>query len=243
MEQTILIKKRMKNKCGWTDKTSRQDCNVQSVHYSSSSCVEALQTWLSLILSALISVTHNENLDMRSSSEMQPVVDLLPVRNEDGCDQIKTEPSIHRSYTSRAERRWDGWRNLLAVNSSQLHCTALRCAVHCTALWMPVLPLSIQGGRGRSKWFLWHSGTTYGWHITTWMEGGLGRWGAGGPVISYWRHWIGLLCPCDWMVYVFNVAGIGSITVSLGKNYKGHQTQSKAASVWVCGVCALLMLW
>lgn len=75
------------------------------------------------------------------------------------------------------------------------------------------------------------------------MDGVLGQRVAGGPVISYWRHWIGLLCPvmsvqktCDWMVYVFNVAGIGSITVNLGKTTKGHQTQSKGAPVCVC-VC------
>ena len=62
------------------------------------------------------------------------------------------------------------------------------------------------------------------------LRGWVGVWdgeGAGGPVISYPRHWIGLLCPvmsvqktCDWMVYVFNVAGIGSITVNLGETTK-----------------------
>ncbi len=78
------------------------------------------------------------------------------------------------------------------------------------------------------------------------MDGGLGRWGAGGPVISYWRHWIGLLCPvmsvqktCDWMVYVFNVAGIGSITVNLGKTTKAiRHNQRPHLCVRVCVVCA-----
>ncbi len=63
------------------------------------------------------------------------------------------------------------------------------------------------------------------------MDGGLGQWGAGGPVISYRRHRLGLLCPVmavqktyDWMVYVFNGAGIGSITVNLGKLQRPSDT-------------------
>lgn len=84
------------------------------------------------------------------------------------------------------------------------------------------------------------------WHISKHLDGGGGAWddsGVGGPVISYRRGWSTLLCPVmsvqrtrDWMVYVFNVAGIGSITV----DYKDCHTQSRAACVYfeVC-VCTI----
>lgn len=56
------------------------------------------------------------------------------------------------------------------------------------------------------------------------------------------ENWFLLLCPvkmvqntCNWVVYVFNLARIGSITVNL-KKYKGQQTEAKATFVCVC-VC------
>lgn len=64
----------------------------------------------------------------------------------------------------------------------------------------------------------------YGWHIPKDIDRGLGRQGVGCLVISYRRSWIALSChvkkTCDWMVYVFNVVGISSITVNLGKTTK-----------------------
>lgn len=61
-----------------------------------------------------------------------------------------------------------------------------------------------------------------------------------------WRSWVGLLCPvmlfqktCDWMVYVFNVAGIGSITVTLGKTTKTIRPNQRAhLCVFSACVCA-----
>lgn len=57
---------------------------------------------------------------------------------------------------------------------------------------------------------------------------------------------IGLLCPvtavqkmCDWMVYVFNVAGIGSITVNLGETTKAIR-HNQRPHLHLCVLCATL---
>lgn len=88
-------------------------------------------------------------------------------------------------------------------------------------------------------------------HISERMDGGLG-WEVGGPVISYRRQWIGLLCPvnsvkktCEWMVYVFNVAGIGSITVNQGNTTKAIR-HNQRPHLCMCGtvcVCARASMW
>lgn len=109
---------------------------------------------------------------------------------------------------------------------------------------MPVPTLGIQGGRGRSKWFQWHFGNVYGWHVSKWM--GVGVWdGWEREVLSSHIGATGLVCfvlSCQFKKLVtgwFKSLMLLELVqlLSIWKNYKGHQTQSKAACVCECVWC------